>query len=69
MVVLMLVGIGLIGVLRAIVASSFVEEQADEEKAAPRTKLDRIEAMLAQALGRSTALNDSMALDGNDLTP
>jgi voltage-gated potassium channel len=51
-VVLMLVGIGLIGSLSATVASYFVEEKADEEKADLGRRLDRIEQMLAQALGR-----------------
>ncbi len=49
-VVLMLVGIGLIGTLTATVASYFVEEQADKEKVDLTQRLDRIEAMLAQAL-------------------
>ena len=47
----MLVGIGLIGSLSATVASYFVEEKADEEKA-DLTSPDRIEQMLAQALAR-----------------
>ena len=51
-VVLMLVGIGLIGSLSATVASYFVEEKADEEKADLSRRLDRIEQMLAQALAR-----------------
>ncbi|MGH3423047.1 MAG: potassium channel family protein, partial [Streptosporangiaceae bacterium] len=51
-VVLMLVGIGLIGSLSATVASYFVEEKADEEKADLSRRLDRIEHMLAQALAR-----------------
>lgn len=51
-VVLMLVGIGLIGSLSATVASYFVEEKADEEKADLGERLDRIERMLAQALGQ-----------------
>jgi voltage-gated potassium channel len=45
-VVLMLVGIGLIGVLTATVASYFVEQQADVGMAAVTERLDRIEAML-----------------------
>lgn len=49
-VVLMLVGIGLIGTLTASVASYFVEEQADREKAELNERLQRIEGMLAQAL-------------------
>lgn len=51
-VVLMLAGIGLIGSLSATVASYFVEEKADEEKADLSRRLDRIEHMLAQALAR-----------------
>jgi voltage-gated potassium channel len=51
-VVLMLVGIGLIGSLSATVASYFVEEKADEEKAELARRLDRIEEMLAQVLAR-----------------
>ncbi len=49
-VVLMLVGIGLIGVLTATVASYFIEQKTDQEKAELNQRLDRIEAMLAQAL-------------------
>ena len=49
-VVLMLVGIGLIGVLTATVASYFIEEKTDQEKAELNRRLDKIEAMLAQAL-------------------
>jgi len=43
-VVLMLVGIGLIGVLTATVASYFVEEKAGQEKAELNQRLDRIDA-------------------------
>jgi voltage-gated potassium channel len=46
-VVLMLVGIGLIGVLTATVASYFVEEQANKGNAELSERLDRIETMLA----------------------
>jgi voltage-gated potassium channel len=49
-VVLMLVGIGLIGVLTATVASYFVEQSQDKETAALNQRLDRIEEMLAKAL-------------------
>jgi hypothetical protein len=48
----MLVGIGLIGALTATIASYFVEEQADQEKADLVRRLDRIEEMLAQVLAR-----------------
>ncbi|MGH9091743.1 MAG: ion transporter [Acidimicrobiales bacterium] len=51
-VVLMLVGIGLIGVLTASVASYFVESRAEREKAGLEERLDRIEAMLAEVLDR-----------------
>jgi voltage-gated potassium channel len=51
-VVLMLVGIGLIGSLSATIASYFVEENADQEKADLIRRLDRIEDMLARALAR-----------------
>ena len=51
-VVLMLVGIGLVGVLTATVASYFVEEKADQEKAELNQRLDRIEAMLTRALAQ-----------------
>jgi voltage-gated potassium channel len=51
-VVLMLAGIGLIGALTATVASYFVEEKADEDRADLVRRLDRIEEMLAQALAR-----------------
>lgn len=46
--VLMLVGIGLIGVLTATVASYFVEKQADEGMADLVERLNRMEAMLKQ---------------------
>jgi len=49
-VVLMLVGIGLIGALTATVASYFVEEKADREKAELSERLDRIESLLTQVL-------------------
>jgi voltage-gated potassium channel len=46
--VLMFVGIGLIGVLTATVASYFVEQSADEDRADLVQRLDRMEAMLQQ---------------------
>jgi voltage-gated potassium channel len=49
-VVLMVVGIGMIGVLTASVASFFIGQGVDEEKAALQQRLDRIEGMLTQAL-------------------
>jgi voltage-gated potassium channel len=47
-VVLMLVGIGLIGVLTATVASYFVEQQSDEGMNALTERLNRMEGMLKQ---------------------
>jgi voltage-gated potassium channel len=49
--VLMFVGIGLIGVLTATVASYFVEQTADEDRADLVERLDRMEAMLKQLTG------------------
>jgi voltage-gated potassium channel len=49
--VLMFVGIGLIGVLTATVASYFVTQSADEDKAELIGRLDRIEAMLVELTG------------------
>lgn len=57
-VVLMLVGVGLIGVLTATVASYFVEAKAEQEKTEIEERLDRIEAMLVR-------LTDA----GSDSTP
>lgn len=54
-VVLMLVGIGLIGVLTATVASYFVEQRADEGTAALTERLDRMEAMLAKLTDKEKA--------------
>ena len=74
-VILMLVGIGLIGVLTATVASYFVEEKSDQEKADLNERLDRIETMLTQLMARTdnagpgglVALVESG--DGNEPTP
>ena len=49
--VLMFVGIGLIGVLTATVASYFVTQNADEDKADLVERLDRIESMLVELTG------------------
>ncbi len=68
-VVLMLVGIGLIGVLTATVASYFVEEKADEEKAELNERLDRIEAMLTQALALGHQPDGVRTPDGRDGIP
>lgn len=45
-VVLMLLGIGLIGILTASVASYFVESKANDDMAELRQRLDRIEELL-----------------------
>jgi voltage-gated potassium channel len=63
-VVLMLVGIGLIGVLTATVASYFVEEKAGQENAELNQRLDRIEAMLAQALTPPVNPGETINPDG-----
>jgi voltage-gated potassium channel len=52
-VVLMLVGIGLIGVLTATVASFFVEQQADNTIAELAARLERMEAMLVRLTDES----------------
>ena len=53
-IVLMFVGIGLIGVLIATVASYFVEQGADEDRVELIERLDRMEAMLIELTGRAT---------------
>jgi voltage-gated potassium channel len=68
-VVLMLVGIGLIGVLTATVASFFIQEAADEEKAALSARLDRIEAMLAQVLAASVSRDGGLPPAGGHQIP
>lgn len=62
-VVLMLVGIGLIGVLTATIATFFIGQDVDDERAALQTRLDRIEAMLGQALADRDGLS---AITPND---
>jgi voltage-gated potassium channel len=47
-VVLMLIGIGLIGMLTATIASYFVEDKAERDKALVTERLDRIESLLLQ---------------------
>ena len=59
-VVLMLVGIGLIGVLTATVASYFVEQSQDADNAALNQRLDRIERILAQSLSSRRAKETSV---------
>jgi voltage-gated potassium channel len=67
-VVLMLVGIGLIGVLTASVASYFIEEKTGQEKAELNQRLDRIEAMLARALAQPDD-SDPATRNGKDPPP
>lgn len=73
-VMLMLVGIGLIGVLTATVASFFLERQsadADERLDAMQSQLDAIEGLLRQiaAQGEPQALTSSeLAVAGNGST-
>ena len=52
-VVLMLVGIGLIGVLTATVASYFVGQTADRDRAELVERLDRLERMIGELLERT----------------
>jgi voltage-gated potassium channel len=68
-VVLMLAGIGLIGMLTASVASYFVQEKADEEKAELNQRLDRIEAMLARVLALPGQPGAAIAPDEKDPDP
>jgi voltage-gated potassium channel Kch len=68
-VVLMLVGIGLIGVLTATVASYFIEEKTDQEKAELNQRLDRIEAMLARALAPPDDPDPAITPNGKDPPP
>jgi voltage-gated potassium channel len=67
-VVLMLVGIGLIGVLTATVASFFVQEGADAEKSELIARLDRIEAVLARAYPDHLATDSSPVMTGPDVS-
>jgi hypothetical protein len=48
----------MIGILTATVASFFIGQGADEEKAALQQRLDRIEGMLGQILGGRTESDD-----------
>ena len=62
----MLVGIGLIGVLTATIASHFVQERAN----ATDERLDRIEALLIQIVGGGNgATGEGQAPTDNGLTP
>lgn len=67
-VVLMFVGIGLIGVLTASVASYFVEEKTDEQQTAVNERLDRIEALLAQ-VARFEQPSVGATVEGQDPAP
>ncbi len=58
-VVLMLVGIGLIGVLTATVASYFVEQNEGTDRAALNKRLDQLEGMLAEVLARTPQTSGS----------
>jgi voltage-gated potassium channel len=64
--VLMFVGIGLIGVLTATVASYFVTQTADEDKADLVERLDRIEAMLVELTGHPI---DEVEVEGQTAAP
>jgi voltage-gated potassium channel len=55
-VVLMLVGIGLIGVLTATIASYFVEDKAERDNALLTARLARIEAILLEMRAGSAAV-------------
>jgi type II secretory pathway pseudopilin PulG len=59
----MLVGIGLIGVLTATIASYFVEQKSDQEKDELNERLKRIEAMLGQALALSSSLGEKITAE------
>ena len=56
-VVLMVVGIGMIGVLTATVASYFIGQGVDEDKVALQARLDRIEGILVQVLAQGSEPN------------
>jgi Ion channel len=60
-VVLMLVGIGLIGVLTATVASFFVQEGPDKERDELITRLERIEAMLEHLVPEGVMIDGALA--------
>jgi voltage-gated potassium channel len=62
-VVLMLVGIGLIGVLTATVASYFVGKDNDDKNVELMERLDRMESLLLQ-MAEGTSISPAMA-DGN----
>jgi voltage-gated potassium channel len=68
-VVLMLVGIGLIGVLTATVASFFVQQSAEQEKTELLARLERIETMLTNRLADQvrTDNQDSSTRDSRTL--
>ena len=55
----MLVGIGLLGVLTASVASFFIEQGGDDEKAALQQRLDKIDGMLVRILNERTEPGES----------
>lgn len=51
-VVLMLVGISLVGVVTATIASYFIEDKSERDKTALIERLDRLEAMVTQILNQ-----------------
>jgi len=63
-VVLMLTGIGLVGVLSATVASYFVGQQAAGDMTELHRRLDRIEALLGQALPAAAASGGAAGVGG-----
>ena len=74
-VVLMLVGIGLVGVVTASVASYFVEQGQDESNQEVQERLERIEVLLGQLLTerRSTVVDlrgagEPVSSDGDGVT-
>jgi len=65
-VLLMLVGIGLVGVITATLASYFIEENRNRDLAAIESRLERIESMLTSRLVPE-ALVDGVAADGESV--
>jgi voltage-gated potassium channel len=60
-VVLMLVGIGLVGVVTATLASYFIQEEKSNDLVAIEARLARIETLLAAGQGTSGRLNSEAA--------
>ena len=59
----MFVGIGLIGVLTATVASYFVEQSNDNERAELLVRLERIETLLTHLAGAPAGEHSSPAAE------